>query len=251
MTLLERGNVRQLDQQEVFEALRGIETVVVLSKGWRRPKPKIAPVERPWRYLGLATKLSCLASGILNREGFGNTTIFSGGKNVAKWPSEGELMREYTREIFPDIPEDKLLIDGLSIDTADSAENLGRIFLKNKIDPQKAALISIDHHVARSLSLFDNYDNPVAMGLGSIRVIKTSSGNLELELQSLADSLIGRYNRSIEEKISRAQEAILNRLLKVDRLGKLPRRLTLFTRNGKDRSAVFKNEIVRGQRFRS
>ncbi len=103
------------------------DALVVLGKnigvGWTREKIRKTP-----NFLSDRSELSVFAIGFLFKTGNFNKIILSGGKTSgANFPSEARAMKDFLLKEFPEIPEDKIILEENSFDTIENATEVKKI----------------------------------------------------------------------------------------------------------------------------
>ena len=102
------------------------------------------------------SKLSVLAAAILFKEGFTDRIIFSSGHTAGKETiSEAEAMRNFMKKKFPEIPDEAIILEEKSIDTAGNAEESIKIVKQLKLS--NVGLMSTRDHLKNSTVLFRRY----------------------------------------------------------------------------------------------
>ena len=194
--------------------------LVVLGKNWRGYPPRNTPPG--WRlHLSLESKMTALAAGHLARSGRADAMLLSGGRTAGPdWPSEAEAMRAYIRKKFPDVPDQAILLEESSIDTAENAE-LIRTMTQDRA-PRRITLLTIGFHLPRSLAIFPIHGLPIEHGIASEDVLAERSPRHR--------AFILKYEKSPRVVAERAKEALLRLLLLVDPKAKIPRLLTRWLR---------------------
>ncbi|MDO8547813.1 MAG: YdcF family protein [Nitrospirales bacterium] len=194
--------------------------LVVLGKNWRGYPPRNKPPG--WRlHLSLESKMTALAAGHLVRSGRADAMLLSGGRTAGTdCPSEAEAMRAYIRKKFPDVPDQAILLEESSIDTAENAE-LIRTMTQDRA-PQRITLLTIGFHLPRSLALFPIYGLPVERGIASETILAERSPHHQ--------RFIRTFLKSRRVKSETMKEALLRLLLLVDPRAKIPRLLTRWLR---------------------
>lgn len=97
------------------------DALIVLGKnigvGWNREKIRKTP-----HFLSDRSELSVFATGFLFDTGNFKQIIFSGGKTAgADYPSEAKAMKDFLLKEFPEIPEEKIILEENSFDTIENA----------------------------------------------------------------------------------------------------------------------------------
>ena len=103
------------------------DALIVLGKnigiGWTREKIRKTP-----NYLSDRSELSVYAAGYLYKTGNFKRIIFSGGKTAgAEFPSEARAMKDFLLKQFPEILEDKIILEENSFDTIENATEVKKI----------------------------------------------------------------------------------------------------------------------------
>lgn len=209
-----KSNMNQVSQDMVLEAdlNKKYGALVVLGKNWKEYPPKNLP--KNWQIqLSVDSKMSSLAAGEMFKRGNISKIIFSSGKTAGnQWLSEAEAMWKYTKRKFPMIPDQVVILEEDSIDTAGNAEKVGDIIQKYEI--QNIALLTVDFHLARSKKIFMN------------RGMKVDCFASEQVLQECSPAyldFVRQYKMSTRLKLEKAREAILNVLFYIDPKAKISR----------------------------
>lgn len=110
------------------------DALVVLGKnigiGWTREKIRKTP-----HFLSDRSELSVFAAGFLYKTGNFNKIIFSGGKTAGvDFPSEARAMKDFLLKEFPEISEDKIILEENSFDTIENATEVKKILNESEIN---------------------------------------------------------------------------------------------------------------------
>lgn len=211
------------EEENSPEIPRKFDGLVVLAKGWR--EYTIGGAKEGFRFhLSMESKMTSLAAGEMLKAGLADIVIFSGGKTAGKdLPSEAKALWDYTKSKYPDIPEEKIVIEEESFDTIGAAEKVYDILEKFKL--KNVALLTIGFHLPRSEKIFTNYGIKVH-GIPSEEVLRNRSPDYQRFLE--------RYLSSSRVRTEKIKEAILRGLLIIDAKGKIPRLLTKRIRHGSE-----------------
>lgn len=195
-------------------ANKNLDALIVLGKNWKEYPPN--PVPKSWKiHLSIESKLTCLAVGEIYKKLKPYKIIFSSGKTAGKdWPSEAEAMWNYTKNRFPNIPNNKIILEEESIDTAGNAEKAYGILQKYKI--KHVVLLTISSHLPRSVRIFANY---------GIKTNGTSSQEI-LRNSKNYKNFVKEYDRSGKVIKENLMEIVLRAILHIDPKGKLLRIVT-------------------------
>lgn len=176
--------------------------------------------------LSRESRMNALAAGILWRPGM--DIILSTGQTSPGTPSEAEAMKRYMQAHFKDeygnpvIPEENILLEEVSIDTAGNAEEVSRL-LKNR-NYQNVGLVSVGYHVGNAATLFERYGVAVDQKFAAEDLVRTRS--------NLHRVLINEWGKSDRVKMETKKERVRTLLLKtIDRHGQLLRFITEKTRS--------------------
>ena len=167
------------------------------------------------------SKITALAAGVLYKEEIGEKIIFSGGHT--KGPtreSEARKMQELIRNKFPDIPEEDILMEETSLDTAGNAFAVKKVLPENS----KVILLSFAYHLPRARRIFKNFGIIPEEVYASDKVLK--------KLSPIYDNFINKFTflRKAQKFI---REAIcLPLAYTLDPKGKFLRIITMRTRGG-------------------
>ncbi len=199
--------------------------VIALGKNWRLPITGGPRID-----LSLESKMTALAAGQMYRDGKVGKIIFSTGKTAGKnsegndYPTEAEEMRRFMRIFFPidEIPEEDVIVEAESFDTAGNAQEVRHILLKENI--KNPALLTVGFHLPRSKKLFANYDVSIKKAFSSEDVLKGRNPHYK---KFLSDYFWSK--RHIKEI---AKETIgVGLVYTIDPKGERLRRITTKTRN--------------------
>jgi uncharacterized SAM-binding protein YcdF (DUF218 family) len=185
--------------------------IVALGKGIEISNGKISPT--------IGTVINTLAAYVLLQNGVGDKIIFSGGhtKGESK-PSEARVMLDYLKKSVPRLSNNKVILEGQSIDTAGNAEEVGEL-----IDSQsELLLVTTGSHLARAAKLFNNYGVRINKIYASEKVLKQQSPRFDFILNSY-----GRRKKIWEAIYESACFILVNTL---DPKGKILRKITSTTR---------------------
>ena len=193
--------------------MKGTRAVVVLGKNWRAYPPRNRPAG--WRlHLSIESKMAVLAAGHLFRSGHADMILISSGKTAGPdWPSEAEAMRDYLKRRYPGIPDESILLESISIDTPENAEQVSRILRAH--EPQPVTLLTIGFHLPRSMKIFRTFGITAERGMASEDVLAERSLHHR--------TFIVNYLKSWRVKSERVKEALLRLLLLVDPEATIPR----------------------------
>lgn len=128
------------------------DAMVVLGKnigvGWTRNK-----IRKTTHFLSDRAEFSVMAGGVLFQTGNFGKIIFSAGKTAGRdYPSEAEAMSNFLLLKFPDIPEDKVILEDVSRDTLENAKEVKKVLEKYSL--KKIMVLTTPEHVKRSRMLF-------------------------------------------------------------------------------------------------
>lgn len=205
-----------IESEKTKEIPEQFDALVVLGQNWREHPPGKEPEKFKLR-LSLEGKMSSLAAGEMFRAGLVDKIIVSGGRTVGQeYSSESEEMAKYLKKKYPDIPEEAIILEERSIDTAENAELVAEI-IRNNPALQKLALVTTDVHLPRSEKLFREFGLEITP-FPTEELLKKRSPHYEHFVES--------YLKSNRTKIEKIKELILRSLLYVDVRGRIPRLLT-------------------------
>lgn len=198
--------------------------VIVLDRIWR-PGKKDSP-ERG-HHLSVDGKMRALAAVEMYKAGLVDKIIFTGGKASGKeYPSDAESMRAYFLKKYPDIPEDKIILEEESFNTYENAEEAAGILERHNI--QNVALLTNEYHLERAKKIFEGEGVKVSEFPAERFLAHRRSASGTNHYERFVES----FMKSGHVKWEKAKEAILRGLLVVDRHGALPRAVTRAVRHG-------------------
>ncbi|MBI3442352.1 MAG: YdcF family protein [Candidatus Sungbacteria bacterium] len=171
----------------------------------------------------MEAKIRALAAGEMLQNETVEKVIFSGGKTAGMaYPSEAAAMREYLKKRYPNIEEDRVLLEEGSIDTIENAKKIADLLERYGLD-NFILLLTSEWHLKRAQKVFENQGietKPLpAEELIASRGQKSSA-------HEPYKKFLERYRSSSRVKIKKINEAILRALLVVDPEGKIQRRIT-------------------------
>jgi len=145
------------------------DALVVLGKnigvGWTRNR-----IRKTKYFLSDRGEFSILAGGILFKSGNFSHLIFSGGKTAGHdFPSEAKAMSDFLVLNFPDFPKDKIILEDISMDTVQNAQEVKKIADKLKL--KTLLVMTTPEHFKRSKMLFKKEGMDVDM-ISSSEVLK-------------------------------------------------------------------------------
>ena len=197
------------------------DAVIVLGKNWQKYPPKNPSPE--WRLqLSQESRLSALAAGEMYAAGMVNKIVFSTGKTAgANWPSEAKAMADYMRARFKDIPEEAVVLEEVSLDTVQNAEEVLKIL--DQLHITKAALLTVGFHVPRAAQIFKNFGLPMSHAFAAEDFVTERS----VHHQKFVDQFV----HSSGVKLEKLKELLLRGLLVIDTKGAIPSMITKKIRN--------------------
>lgn len=176
----------------------------------------VADIQANQWHLSVESRLNVLAVGELYQPGM--HILFSGGKTAGKdTPAEAEAMRSYFQRFSPEVPEEAVLTEEVSIDTASNADEVSKQLVGASY--KHIALLSVSYHVQNAATLFKRYGVDIETTFASDEVIKNRSPHHEA--YAVAWSSLGRVRS--ERKKEAGRKVLLNT---VDRKGKLLQEIT-------------------------
>lgn len=134
-----------------------IDCLVVLGKNlgqgiWNKQTAQEIPYN-----LSLDSKINTRAAGELYEPG--RKILLSGGHTIGEgFPSQPEAAKRFLQDIYPDIPDEDILIDDQGFDTAKSAEYLAHLAKDGKF--KHFAAVSEAFHLVYTYPLFRQYGAP-------------------------------------------------------------------------------------------
>jgi len=122
-----------------------------LGVGW-----KGEDIRRVSDHLSTHSKINILAAGILFKNGVADKIILSSGHTAGKEiESEAQAMKNFLKARFPEIPDESIILEEKSVDTAGNAEESIKVVNKEKF--LDVGLISTKDHLKNASILFRNY----------------------------------------------------------------------------------------------
>ncbi len=194
--------------------------IIALGKNWKEYPPNSIPPN--WSLeLSLESEITALATGILWHErGCADNIIFSTGKTAGKnWPSEACKMRDYMKEHYPNIPDNLITLEEVSIDTVGNAEEVQKLLPETIL--QNVILVTVGYHMSRSKKIF----NKILRKKG-YAVYPVVSEDVLLGSSAQYWDLVEKFQKSRARKIESVKEFILRMILRVDPDGKMLRKIT-------------------------
>jgi uncharacterized SAM-binding protein YcdF (DUF218 family) len=169
-------------------------------------------------HLSNESRMSVVAAGLLYEPGI--QLLFSGGHTAGEdVPTEAEAMRDFLFTHFPDIPEEAVLLENNSIDTASNAEEVISMLTRpGSKHYQHINLLTVGYHLPGAQKIFDNFGVPIEQGVASETVISKLSADQE--------AFVEQWSHSRKVKLEKAKEAFRGLLLTVDPDGKMLRQIT-------------------------
>jgi len=145
------------------------DALVVLGKnigiGWTRNR-----IRKTKHFLSDRSEFSVMAGAALFGSGNFDKIIFSSGKTSGiKYPSEAQAMSDFLLLKFPDFPKNKIILEEISVDTLQNAEEIRKIADREGI--KTMLVMTTPEHFARSKMLFKKEGMNVDM-IGSSEVLK-------------------------------------------------------------------------------
>ena len=146
-----------------------------------------------------ASRINAIAAGILWKDG---RSIILSGNDRALFPNAAA---KYLQDNFTDIPADSILLEGNSVDTRASAENIPSLLREKAF--HNPALITVGYHVVRAANTFAR----LGCDFGSVIAADDIVGEYSLPLACA----IGEWESLPGIKLDRAKETVL-RLINPD-----------------------------------
>lgn len=129
------------------------DAVVVLGKnlgvGWSKDK-----IRKQREHLAPHGRVNTDAGGIFYKEGKTKKIIFSTGTTVPELPSEAKLMKDHLQRIWPQIPNNDVILEEVSKQTKGNASEVAKLLEKEGINPANVGLITMGFHMNRAQKLF-------------------------------------------------------------------------------------------------
>lgn len=197
------------------------EAMVFLGKNWQRRfrftnnrlhfDPFRASIE---------TRIAALAAGLAYELGLTDRIVFAGGCTGPT--SEAELMRKRIRSLFPEIPDEAIILEDRSLDTTENARYIKELFEREGINPQRAALATIGAHTTRAEDIFRREGMEFAQTFSTELMLRD---NLDTPHSRLIQPIIDKYLRSGRVGLEKLREGVLRKILRIDKEGGFPRLL--------------------------
>lgn len=132
---------------------RTYDAVVVLGKnlgvGWNKEK-----IRRQREHLAPHGRVNTLAGGLLYKKGRARKIILSTGVTVAGLPSEAQLMKGHLRRIWPNIPDEDIILEEVSKQTKGNAVEVAKVLQREGINPANVGLVTMGFHMQRAQDRF-------------------------------------------------------------------------------------------------
>lgn len=177
------------------------DAVIALGKNWYYSNNGV-PIA-----LSVESKVTALAAGILYLQGKVKRIIFATGTTTSNPNlSEAREMAKFLRKCLPSIPEEALLLEERSFDTAGNAEETRKIIEEIGIDT--IALLTVGYHAERAARLFKSYSVSISAVLNSEDLLSETLAGTE------AADTIQEYFRSKNVIHERLKEAALSLLVR-------------------------------------
>lgn len=166
-------------------------------------------------HLSNESRMSVVAAGLLYQPGM--HFAFSGGHTAgAKTPSEAAAMRDYFAYQFPYVPQQAIMLEEASIDTASNAEEIIKLL---SACPEKRyehiGLLTVGYHMSRANNIFKSVGLPIEQSFISENII------VERGIDQNARGFVERWSQSRKVKVEKAKESIGRLILKADSDGRL------------------------------
>ncbi len=206
-----------LEQQLTKELPKHFDALLVLGRNWRE-YPSGKQSEEFKLHLSVESKMSTVAAGEMFKQGLVSKIIFSGGKTAGQaYPSEASAMAEYLKKKYPQVPEEAIVLEEVSIDTPENAERVAGLLAEHP-ELKTIALLTGGIHLARAQTLFKEFG------------IEAHPFPVEEQLRNISkeyEQFVESYSTpSIEGATVQIKEWILQSLLWVDPKGRIPRVIT-------------------------
>ncbi len=149
--------------------------LVVLGKNigisWTRNR-----IRKTKHFLSDRAQFSVIAGGVLFNSSNFSHIIFSGGKTAGiDFPSEAKAMSDFLILNFPDFPKEKIILEDISKDTVQNAQEVKKI--ADKLNLKHLMVMTTPEHFARSKMLFKKEGMDVTM-ISSSEVLKKQAPDL-------------------------------------------------------------------------
>jgi len=168
------------------------------------------------------SRFDALAAGELWHPGM--EIIFSSGSTVPGLPSEAAAMKKYMQTHVnnrfgrPKVPEDAILLEEKSIDTAGNAEEVARLLKERTY--RCIGLVSVGYHVNNAARLFKNYGVPINQKFASEEIVRQISPRHERIVENW------KKTKRIKDEHRKEMLRTILLLTRIDRKGKLLRKIT-------------------------
>lgn len=203
-----------------------LKILVVLGKNWENHTQS----DERAVTLSIDSQISALAAGWkFVKEKF-DYLIFSTGKTAGEdWPSEAQAMKDFLLKNLPKekyfLPEEKIILEEISFDTAGNAEEVGKIFVDRDWSNQEITLMTVGYHLPRARKLFFNF--------GAAFTYEANSYEEMAKMGCVYASLANKRKFSFGVKLEKIKEAFLLFFLIFDYHGKMIRKLAKKVRHQK------------------
>lgn len=145
-----------VEQESQKELPRHFDALVVLGHIWPE-HPRGRPPEEFKLKLSMESKMAAVAAAEMFKNKLTSKIIFSGGKTAGQaYPSEAAEMARYLKQKYPEIPDNVIILEEASIDTAENAELVAEI-LKELPELKTIALLTMSMHLPRAQALFKEF----------------------------------------------------------------------------------------------
>lgn len=202
------------------EELAPFQALIVLSKAWRE-HPLATKVWKP--RLSVDSKMSVLVAGEMFGKGIVKIIIFSGGRTAGPDnPSEAEVMRDYLKTKFPEIPDGAVIVESESVDTFDQAEKTLQILEKYNL--ARVALLTVGYQLPRAEKIFKKVGINIEQGFTPEDQLKGRTSHYQ--------GFIRKWQSSGRHFKKEVEEVMLRSLLFIDTQGKVLRTITNKLRYG-------------------
>lgn len=137
------------------ETIKTYDAVVVLGKnlGLGFGKDKI---RKQKGYLAPHGRINTDAAGLLYKDGRTKKIIFSTGVTVSDLPSEASLMKTHLQKMYPDIPDEDIILEEISKQTKGNAQEVAKVIKELDINPENVGLVTMGFHMDRAQKFFRN-----------------------------------------------------------------------------------------------
>jgi len=192
----------------------------------RRKQNRITELGLVGSALSLETGLNVIAAGKLFRQSVAGKIIFTTGHTAGSdIRSEAQAMKDLLKEVYPDVPDNAIILEEKSKDTSGNAEEVNKIIQLLLHKSKRVGIVDVGFHLKNALTLFRRYGVEIA------DQDSFASEEIVADERAYPNSFPDNYNNTPIVKKERQKELIRSILLNtIDRKGKLLRQVARLTR---------------------